>query len=55
MSTGIHSIVHNGYSLEGTIQTGIGEVKIKVPKVRGRSQRQRNMLQELVATALYEA
>ena len=34
---GRQAVVRNGYLPERTIQTGIGDVGIKVPKVRGRS------------------
>lgn len=34
---GRQAVVRNGYLPERTIQTGIGDVDIKVPKVRGRS------------------
>jgi hypothetical protein len=30
------AIVHNGYLPERTIQTGLGNIAVKVPKVRGR-------------------
>ena len=34
---GRHAVVRNGYLPERTVQTGIGEVEIRVPKVRDRS------------------
>lgn len=34
---GRQAVVRNGYLPERTIQTGIGDVEIKVPKVRDRS------------------
>ena len=34
---GRKAVVHNGYLPERTVQTGIGDVEIKVPKVKDRS------------------
>ena len=34
---GRQAVVRNGYLPERTIQTGVGDVEIKVPKVRDRS------------------
>ena len=34
---GKHSIVRNGYLPKRTIQTGLGDIPVKVPKVRDRS------------------
>ena len=34
---GRQAVVRNGYLPERTIQTGLGDVKVKVPKVRDRS------------------
>ena len=34
---GRQAVVRNGYLPERTVQTGIGDVEIKVPKVRDRS------------------
>lgn len=38
LTDGRQAVVRNGYLPERTIQTGIGDVKIKVPKVRDRSE-----------------
>lgn len=37
LSDGRHTVVRNGYLPERNIQTGIGDIAIKVPKVRDRS------------------
>lgn len=37
MLDGRQAVVRNGYLPERTIQTGLGDVKVKVPKVRDRS------------------
>ncbi|MGP1924579.1 MAG: hypothetical protein ACTS73_06810 [Arsenophonus sp. NEOnobi-MAG3] len=44
LSTGLVSsiLIRNGYLPQQTIQTNIGNLKIKVPKIMG-LQRQRNM------------
>jgi len=34
---GKRAVVRNGYLPERTLQTGLGDVPVKVPKVRGRS------------------
>ncbi|RLR18329.1 IS256 family transposase, partial [Sodalis-like symbiont of Bactericera trigonica] len=34
LDDGRHAVVRNGYLPQRTIQTGIGDVEIKVPKVR---------------------
>ncbi len=49
----VHAIVTNGYLSQRTIQIGIGNIKIKVTKISG-SYRQKNMLQQLIITALSE-
>jgi len=36
---GLQAVVRNGHLPERTIQTGLGEVKVKVPKVRDRSEK----------------
>jgi transposase-like protein len=41
MPTGQHRIVRNGYHGERQIQTGIGDVSVKVPRSRDRDQRDR--------------
>ncbi|MFP3028878.1 MAG: hypothetical protein ACEY3J_00645 [Arsenophonus sp.] len=48
--------VDNGYLSQQTISTSIDDVKVKVlnGKKHGGSQLQRNMLQQLLASALYE-
>ena len=38
LADGRQAVVRNGYLPERTIQTGVGDVKIKVPKVRDRSE-----------------
>ena len=37
LSDGRQAVVRNGHLPEGTVQTGIGDVEVKVPKVRDRS------------------
>jgi len=37
LDDGRHAMVRNGYLPERTVQTGIGEVEVRVPKVRDRS------------------
>lgn len=37
LDDGRHAVVRNGYLPQRTIQTGIGDVEVKVPKVRARS------------------
>ena len=37
MLDGRQAVVRNGYLPERTIQTGLGDVEVKVPKVRDRS------------------
>ncbi|MGP1923936.1 MAG: hypothetical protein ACTS73_03075 [Arsenophonus sp. NEOnobi-MAG3] len=56
LSTSGLSVIRNGYLPEQTIQTAFGYVEIKVTKVvRGSSQRQRNMLQDLIASDLSQS
>ena len=38
MEDGRHQYVRNGYLPERDIQTGIGEVRVNVPRIRDRSQ-----------------
>ena len=38
LTNGCQAVVRNGYLPERTIQTGIGDVVVKVPKVRDRSE-----------------
>ena len=38
LTTGRQVVVRNGYLPERTVQTGIGDVVVKVPKVRDRSE-----------------
>jgi transposase-like protein len=40
MPNGCHQIVRNGYHRERTIQTGIGDVSVKVPRSRDRDHRE---------------
>ncbi|MGP1923862.1 MAG: hypothetical protein ACTS73_02645 [Arsenophonus sp. NEOnobi-MAG3] len=37
LSMGVNTFVRNGYFPQKTIQTAIGDIKIKVPKIRDRS------------------
>lgn len=37
LDDGRRAVVRNGYLLEHTVQTGIGDVAVRVPKVRDRS------------------
>ncbi|MGP1924875.1 MAG: hypothetical protein ACTS73_08555 [Arsenophonus sp. NEOnobi-MAG3] len=48
------SLIRKGYFHSEVYRLVFDDVEIKVPKVRG-LQRQRNMLQQLIATALSEA
>ena len=47
------AVVRKGYLPERTIQTGIGEVEIKIPKGAGQK-RFRHQVQQLVASSVFE-
>ena len=49
---GRQALVRNGYLPERTVQTGIGDVKVKVPKVRDRSDD--GVFQQSIVAALFE-
>lgn len=41
---GKRMVVRNGYLLERMIQTGLGDIPVKVPKVRDRSNQGLNLI-----------
>ena len=49
---GRQAVVRNGYLPQPTVQTGIGDVKVKVPKVRDRSDD--GVFQQSIVAALFE-